>query len=171
MARVSTGFCEKRKRKEQRCFARERLFSIINEMDDVQEKPEREPKLKLKATWQEIYRKQKGLVVAMIALLALSVVIAIVLLFVLHPKNSVVIVGYGDVYGEIAGLTGGYRRDSWLNLLAFPLLAVVLGVVHNVIAIRVYRKYGKETALMTVFASMLLLLGIIVIVFRLIGEW
>lgn len=140
-------------------------------MDDVQEKPEREPKLKLKATWQEIYRKQKGLMVAMIALLALSVVIAIVLLFVLHPKNSVVIVGYGDVYGEIAGLTGGYRRDSWLNLLAFPLLAVVLGVVHNVIAIRVYRKYGKETALMTVFASMLLLLGIIVIVFRLIGEW
>lgn len=137
----------------------------------MQEKPEREPKLKLKATWQEIYRKQKGLMVAMIALLALSVVIAIVLLFVLHPKNSVVIVGYGDVYGEIAGLTGGYRRDSWLNLLAFPLLAVVLGVVHNVIAIRVYRKYGKETALMTVFASMLLLLGIIVIVFRLIGEW
>lgn len=137
----------------------------------MQEKPEREPKLKLKATWQEIYRKQKGLMVAMIALLALSVVIAIVLLFVLHPKNSVVIVGYGDVYGEIAGLTGGYRRDSWLNLLAFPLLAVVLGVVHNVIAVRVYRKYGKETALMTVFASMLLLLGIIVIVFRLIGEW
>lgn len=140
-------------------------------MDNVKEKPEREPKLKLKATWQEIYRKQKGLMLAMIALLVLSGIVAIVLLFVLHPKNSVVIVGYGDVYGEIAGLTGGYRRDSWLNLLAFPLLAVILGVVHNVIAVRVYEKYGKETALMVIFASMLLIVGIGVIVFRLIGEW
>lgn len=137
----------------------------------MQEKPEREPKLKLKATWQEIYRKQKGLMVAMLALLALSGVIAIVLLFVLHPKNSVVIVGYGDVYGELAGLTGGYRRDSWLNLLAFPLLVVIVGAVHNVLAVRIYQKYGKETALMVIFASMLLLAGVLVIVFRLIGEW
>lgn len=147
------------------------IFSIIRGMDETQEKPEREPKLKLRATWQEICKKQKGLMVAMILLLVLAGVLAIVLLLVLHPKNSVVIVGYGDVYGEIAGLTGGYRRDSWLNLLAFPLLSVVVGVIHDVIAVRIYQKYGKEAALMVIFASMLLLLGIIVIVFRLIGEW
>lgn len=147
------------------------MFSIIKRMDEVQEKPEREPKLKLKVTWQEICKKQKGLMMAMIALLAIAVIMAIVLLFVLHPQNAVVIVGYGDVYGEIAGLTGGYRRDSWLNLLAFPILVVIVGVVHDVIAVRVYQKYGKETALMVVIASMLILLGLMVIAFRLIGEW
>lgn len=140
-------------------------------MDEMQEKPERESRLKLKETWKEICKKQKGLMAAMIVLLVLAGMVALVLLFVLHPQNSVVIVGYGDVYGEIAGLTGGYRRDSWLNMLAFPLFAVVLGAVHNIIVMRVYQKYGKETALMTVFASMLLLLGLIVIVFRLLGEW
>lgn len=143
----------------------------MNKMDETQEKPERESKLKLKATWKEICKKQKGLMVAMIVLLVLSAILAVVLLFVLHPKNSVVIVGYGDVYGEIAGLTGGYRRDSWLSLLAFPLLALIVGLVHDVIALRIYQKYGRETALMIVFASMLLLLGLVVIVFRLVGEW
>ncbi len=140
-------------------------------MDETQEKLEREPKLKLKATWQEICKKQKGLMMAMILLLVLAGVVAVMLLLVLRPQNSVVIVGYGDVYGEIAGLTGGYRRDSWLNLLAFPLLAVVLGVMHNVVIVRIYQKYGKETALMMVFASMLLLVGVVVIAFRLLGEW
>lgn len=147
------------------------IFSIIGGMDETQEKPEREPKLKLKATWQEICKKQKGLMAAMILLVAVAAITAVVLLLILHPKNSVVIVGYGDVYGEIAGLTGGYRRDSWLNLLAFPLLAVILGVVHDVIAMRIYQKYGKEMALMVLVASALILVGLVVIAFRLIGEW
>ncbi len=68
----------------------------------------------------------------------------------LRPQNTVVIVGYGDVYGEIAGLSGGYRRDSWMNMLAFPALAVIFGVVHNFIALRVYRKYGRDAAMMVV---------------------
>lgn len=140
-------------------------------MVDEEEKPEREPKLKLKATWKEICRKQKGLMVAMIALLVVAVVMLVLMIFVLRPQNSVVIVGYGDVYGEIAGLTGGYRRDSWLNLLAFPILVIFFGVVHNVIALRIYQKYGKEAAFMVIAASVLLLAGVMVVMFRLLGEW
>lgn len=108
---------------------------------------------------------------AMVALLVASVALLIFSLIVMKPQNTVVIVGYGDVYGEIAGLSGGYRRDSWLNLLAFPVLALVFGLVHNVIAIRVFQRYGKEAALTFVLATLLLILGAVVVMFRLIGEW
>lgn len=91
------------------------------------EKTKKKPKLEFRATWREITKKQKPLMVAMLALAVMSAVLLVFTLFTLRPQNTVVIVGYGDVYGEIAGLSGGYRRDSWMNMLAFPLLAVILG--------------------------------------------
>ncbi len=136
-----------------------------------EDKTEKEPKLALRETWNEVMRKQRGLMMAMVALLVLSVIFLIFCLFVIRPQNSVVIVGYGDVYGEIAGLSGGYRRDNWLNMLAFPLLAVIFGVVHNVLALRIYRKYGKSMAMVFVVGTMLLLIGIIVTLLRVTGEW
>lgn len=108
---------------------------------------------------------------AMVVLLIASAALLIFSFFVMRPQSTVEIVGYGDVYGEIAGLSGGYRRDSWLNLLAFPILALVFGVVHNVIAVRIFQKYGKEAALTFVLATLLLIMGALVVMFRLIGEW
>lgn len=140
-------------------------------MKEAEPKTEKEPKLKLKATWTEISRKQKGLMFAMIALLVLAAIFLVVSLVTLRPQGTVVIVGYGDVYGEMAGLSGGYRRDSWLNMLAFPVLAVIFGVVHNVIALRVYRKYGKNMALLVVYATILMIVGAFTILLRLLGEW
>lgn len=128
-------------------------------------------KLRLVDTWREICRKQRGLMMAMIVLLVASVALLIFALTTLRPSSTVVIVGYGDVYGEIAGLSGGYRRDSWANMLAFPVLAVLYGVVHNFIALRVYRKYGKDMALMMVFATMAMIGVTVVIILRLLGEW
>lgn len=140
---------------------------IVNDTDEN----EKTPKLNLKATWREISHKQKGLMLAMVVLVVMSLALFLVALFTLRPQNTVVIVGYGDVYGEIGGLSGGYRRDSWLNMLAFPILAVVFGVVHNVIALRVYQKYGKDAALVFVLMTMLLIVGAVVVLFRLLGEW
>ena len=128
-------------------------------------------KLDLKGTWKEICRKQRGLMVAMIMLLVINVVFLVFALTTLRPSSTVVIVGYGDVYGEVAGLSGGYRRDSWANMLAFPLLAILFGVVHNFIALRVYRKYGKYMALTVVFATMAMVAATMVVILRLLGEW
>lgn len=140
-------------------------------MKETEPKTEKEPKLQLKATWMEISRKQKSLMFSMIALLAVAAIFLVVSLVTLRPQGTVVIVGYGDVYGEMAGLSGGYRRSSWLNMLAFPILAVLFGVVHNVIAVRVYRKYGKNTALLVVYATMLTIVGAFIVLLRLLGEW
>ena len=122
-------------------------------------------------TWREICHKQKSLMIAMIALAVFSVILLVFALTTLRPQSTVVIVGYGDVYGEIAKICGGYRRDSWLNMLAFPALAVLYGFVHNLIILRVYRKYGKDVAIVMAVATMLLIVGTFVIIFRLLGEW
>jgi len=125
----------------------------------------------LVGAWKEICRKQKPLMLAMVILAIMSIILLIFALTTLRPQSTVVIVGYGDVYGEIAGISGGYRRDSWLNMLAFPALAVIYGFVHNVIVLRIYRKYGKDAAILVAIATMLLIVGTFIIMLRLLGEW
>ncbi len=108
---------------------------------------------------------------AMIGLAVLSAILLIFALTTLRPQNTVVIVGYGDVYGEIAGISGGYRRDSWVNMLAFPILAIIYGFLHNLITLKIYRKYGKDAAMAMVVLTALLIVGTVIIIFRLLGEW
>lgn len=108
---------------------------------------------------------------AMAVIAVMSIALLIFSWTTLRPQNTVVIVGYGDVYGEIAGISGGYRRDSWINMLAFPILAVIFGLVHNLLILRVYRRYGKDTAMMVAVTTMLLIVGTFVILLRLLGEW
>ena len=125
----------------------------------------------LGSTWKEVVRKQKGLLIAMIVLAVASVVLLCFSMTTLRPQNTVVIVGYGDVYGDLAGISGGYRRDSWMNMLAFPILALIFGILHNVLVLRVYRKYGKELAMTVAVGTMLLVAGTFLVLFRLLGEW
>lgn len=135
------------------------------------EKVKREPRLNFRLAWREVSRKQKPLMIMMMVLALMSVMMLLLAVFMLKPQNAVVIVGYGDVYGEIAGLSGGYRRDSWMNMLAFPLLAVIFGVLHNLLALRIYRKHGRDLAMAFVGATMLLVVGAVVVILRLTGEW
>ena len=133
-------------------------------------KPEKKSRLGLADTGREMVREQKGLLAAMIGLMAMSLILLVIALVTLRPQETVVITGYGDVYGEFAGLTGGYRRASWLNMLAFPILALLFGVVHNFIAVRVYQKYGRDAALGWIVVTMLLVVATAVVMFRLLGE-
>lgn len=131
----------------------------------------KEKKDGLRLTWQEICRKQKTLLVAMIVLAVASLILFGLSLTALRPHNNVVIVGYGDVYGEIAGISGGYRRSSWMVMSAFPILALIYGVLHNLLVLRVYRKYGRDTAMVLAVMSILLVMATLLVLFRLIGEW
>lgn len=137
---------------------------------EKKEQPEKQSRLGLMTSWREIVREQKGLLMAMIGLMAMSLILLVIALVTLRPQTTVVITGYGDVYGELAGLTGGYRRESWLNMLAFPILALLFGVVHNFLAVRVYQKYGRDAALVLVVVTMLLVVATALVIFRLLGE-
>ena len=137
---------------------------------EKKEQPEKQSRLGLMMSRREIVREQKGLLAAMIGLMAMSLILLVIALVTLRPQTTVVITGYGDVYGELAGLTGGYRRESWLNMLAFPILALLFGVVHNFLAVRVYQKYGRDAALVLVVVTMLLVVATALVIFRLLGE-
>lgn len=137
---------------------------------EKKEQPGKQSRLGLMTSWREIVREQKGLLAAMIGLAAMSLILLVIALVTLRPQTTVVITGYGDVYGELAGLTGGYRRESWLNMLAFPILALLFGVVHNFLAVRVYQKYGRDAALVLVAVTMLLVVATVLVIFRLLGE-
>lgn len=125
----------------------------------------------LKGTWREICHKHKPLMATMVVLAVLSSILLFFSFSTLRPQNTVVIVGYGDVYGEIAGISGGYRRDSWLTMLAFPIFAIVLGLLHNLLTLRLYRKYGHNVAQIFTTFSILLIVGVFMAVIRLMGEW
>lgn len=129
------------------------------------------PSNSLKSIWKEVCRKQKPLMVAMFIVGIMSVILFVISLSTLKPQNTVVIVGYGDVYGEIAGISGGYRRESWAAMLAFPILAVIYGIVHNLLVLRIYRKYGRDVAMVVAVMTMALIVGTFVTMIRLIGEW
>lgn len=131
------------------------------------EKPERPA---LRQAWKQVWHKYQGLGIAMVVLAVLSLVFLIFSLIHLNPQGAVVIVGYGDVYGEVLGVSGGYRRASWLNMLAFPCLALIFGVLHNILALRIFQKYGKDAAMVFIGLTVVLLAAALVVQLRLLGE-
>lgn len=124
----------------------------------------------------EIVREHKGLFSLMVLLAVVCLVLLIMSLVTLKPSTAVVKVGYGDI-GSFAGedlvemrTAGGYRDGSWVDMLAFPLLAIVLGVVHNLIAVRMFAKRGDSAAKTLVLISIGVALGAILVLVRLLGE-
>ena len=73
----------------------------------------------------------------MIILLVLGLTLFVYSLLCLQPNASVVKVGYGDIGryqgGEWSSMinAGGYRDGSWMQMLAFPILALIFGVLHK----------------------------------------
>lgn len=131
----------------------------------------KENKDKLGVVWREVYRKQKSLLVVMVVLALASLLLLALSLTMLRPNTNVVIIGYGDVYGEIAGISGGYRRSGWMMMLAFPILALIYGLLHNLLVLRIYRKYGRDTAMVFAVVSIILVAATLLVLFRLVGEW
>ena len=124
----------------------------------------------------EIAREKKGLFSLMAFLALVCLVLFIISVVTLKPSTAVVKVGYGDI-GSFAGedlvemrTAGGYRDGSWVDMLAFPILAVVLGVIHNFISIRICVKRGDSAAKAFVLISIGVALGAILVLFRLLGE-
>ena len=129
-----------------------------------------------KETVGVIYREQKGMLVLQAVLLVLSLGVLIFSLVTLSPGSAVVKVGYGDI-GSFSGddltemrTAGGYRDGSWVNMLAFSLLSVTIGVVHNLIAVRLFARRGADIAKVFILMSIILLVGVVLVLFRLLGE-
>lgn len=130
----------------------------------------------LRQDLQKIVTEQKGLFLLMILLAILSLIFLTFSLVTLSPSSAVVKVGYGDI-GSFAGegltemrTAGGYRDGSWSTMLTFPILAVIVGLMHNLIAVRLYERRGANTAKAFIILSIAILTGIFIVLLRLLGE-
>lgn len=130
----------------------------------------------LRDSFGVIYREHRGLFLMQIALALMALALLIFSLISLSPSSAVVKVGYGDI-GSFSGddltemrTAGGYRDGSWANMLAFSILTLVIGVVHNLIAARLFSRRGEDIAKTFIIMSMLILIGLTVVLLRLLGE-
>ena len=130
----------------------------------------------LKKSFGEIFREQKGVLTGMAILLILSLALLVFSVVTLSPGASVVKVGYGDIGryqgGEWSSMTnsGGYQDGSWMEMLAFPALALIFGILHNILVVKIYEKRGSGMAILFAGVSIMLVIGAILVLIRLLGE-
>lgn len=116
----------------------------------------------LKTDFKKIYQTERIMLVLMIINFVASLALAIFSLTKLTPSASVIKVGYGDI--------GGYRDGSWTDLIAFPLLAILFGILHNLIALRVYHQRGSGITKFFLITTATLIAGTFVVLIRLVQE-
>lgn len=124
-------------------------------------------------TMVEIYEKHRGVLLWMAGLLLVALAFFVHGMINLAPQSVMVKTGYGDI-GRYQGgewsemqAAGGYRDGSWEQMLAFPIMAIVLGIIHCFIAIKLYRNKGAAMAGAFLFASILLIIVAWVVMVRL----
>lgn len=116
----------------------------------------------LKKDFIKLYHTERGILILMIVNLLLATTLFIFAVIRLNPSASVVKVGYGDI--------GGYRDGSWTDMFAFPLLAIIFGIFHNLLAVRIFHKRGGGMTKFFLLATTMLILGSFLVLIRLLGE-
>lgn len=116
----------------------------------------------LKVDFIKIYQNERIMLILMILNFLASIILMIYSFLNLNPASAVIKVGYGDI--------GGYRDGSWSDLIAFPLLAILLGVLHNFIAVRIYHKRGAGMTKFFLITTSALIIGAFIVLTRLIKE-
>ncbi len=115
-----------------------------------------------KETLIDIYRTDRSVIVLMIFNLLFSIGLLIFSFISLNPDTAVFKIGYGDI--------GGYRDGTWMDMLAFPSLAILFGVFHNLLALRIFHKRGGGMTKFFLVTTTGLIFGTLLVLIRLLGE-
>ena len=114
--------------------------------------------------FRKVYRKQREVVISMIALFIMNVVLFLTPIFNLNATLPKIRVRFSDVYDKV------FDQAGWYYLLTFSLLAVIIGLGHNFIAARIASRQGKHLALIFLALSMLLTAFAICFLFKILSE-
>ena len=126
--------------------------------------------------FKKIFESHKMLLSAQTLLLVISIALFIFSLFNLGSNTTVVKTSYGDIGryqgGEWSSManSGGYHDDAWTERFAFPLFAIIFGLLHNLIAVKIFEKKGSGAAGYFVLFSIVLVLATFVVFLRLLAE-
>ena len=116
----------------------------------------------LKEDFNRIYQNERGIIILMLFNLLLATGLLIFSITRLNPGSAIVKIGYGDI--------GGYRDGSWYDMMTFPLLAIIFGVLHSLLATRIFRKRGSGMAKFFLFVTTCLIAGSFLVLIRLLKE-
>lgn len=125
---------------------------------------------------KEVYVKHRTMFTLMVVVAIFSIILFIYSIVNLHPNASVVKVSYGDIGryqgGEWSSMSnsGGYHDGPWQAMLVYPMFALLFGILHNVIALRIFRKKGDKIANIFLAVTIALILFATLILWRLLGE-
>lgn len=111
---------------------------------------------------KQIYQEERFMFVLMIFNIILSIALMVIGIINLNPSAAVVKVGYGDI--------GGYRSGSWADMLSFPILAIIFGIFHNIIAVRIFKKRGAGMTKFFLLTTTALIFGAGVVLLRLLEK-
>ncbi len=115
-----------------------------------------------KDTIKKIYHEEKLIFILMISNAVLATILFFIGVVNLNPSSAVVKIGYGDI--------GGYRSGSWADMLVFPILAIIFGVFHTLIAMRIFRKRGAGMTKFFLITTSALILGATIVLLRLLEK-
>lgn len=114
------------------------------------------------ADLKQIYHSERFMLALMLLNLVASIALLIFGIVSLNPAAAVVKIGYGDI--------GGYRSGAWVDMIAFPIMAIILEVFHNFIAIRIFKKRGAGMAKFFLLTTTMLIVGTFIVLFRLLEK-
>lgn len=126
--------------------------------------------------FKKIFESHKMLLTAQVILLVASIALFIFSMINLGSNTTVVKTSYGDIGryqgGEWSSManSGGYHDDVWTERFAYPILAIVFGILHNLLAIKIFEKKGSAMAGYFVLFSVSLVLATFVVLIRLLEE-
>ena len=115
-----------------------------------------------KEDFLKIYQNERGIMLLMILNLIIAIILFVFSIIHLNPNASVIKVGYGDI--------GGYRDGTWFDMLVFPLLALIFGIFHNLLTLRIFHKRGSGMAKFFLLITTTLIFGTFLVLIRLLGE-
>lgn len=116
----------------------------------------------LREDFIKIVHTEHGVLLLMGLNFLLAVALVVYSFVNLNPNSAVMQVGYGDI--------GGYRTGTWIDMLAFPLLALIFGVLHSFLAVRIFHKRGSGMVKFFLITSTCLIIGTALVLIRTLGE-
>lgn len=110
----------------------------------------------------KIYRSERWLLIMIIINFLLAIGLFVFSIINLNPNLAVLKVGYGDI--------DGYRDGTWIDLLTFPVLALIFGIFHNLLVVKIFHKRGGGMAKFFLLVTTVLILSSILVLARILGD-
>lgn len=112
--------------------------------------------------FKKIYYEERPTLILMLINLVASIVLMVFGIIHLSPASPMIKIGYGDI--------GGYRDGAWTEMLVFPILAIIFGIIHNLIALKIFHKRGAGMTKFFIITTTGLIVGAFIVLIRLIAQ-